>query len=164
MGQDRYLSQSVGNNLLFVDLSFPSWLNELLTPLSCSPLSQRQMSVKTLGNVCSVLLGCVYINTYGPTSQGRAMQMRSFAAQAWGLSWLCSSFHATSDTCLESRGVWDTQGMPIETPGAHPWDLSSPSHTNLGLALPSPGKGDTELTDGHNSPDCDTCLKYQLCL
>jgi len=59
-------------------------------------------------------------------------------------------------------GAQESLGHPGhigEAPDAHPWEVSSPGLT---VALPSPGQGDTELTGGHNSPGCDTCLKYSL--
>lgn len=108
----------------------------------------------------------VYIlNTFGTASWGRAMWVRSVAIQKWRSLWLSSSFLLTSNTCPEPRGVWDTQGTPARSPWLRPLMLiygmwAPPVTPARGLALPALGKGDTELTDGHNSPGCDTCLKY----
>lgn len=51
-------------------------------------------------------------------------------------------------------GVQGSLGLP-----GHASD-GPPVPPARGVALPSPGIGDTGLTGGHSSPGYDTCLKY----
>lgn len=89
----------------------------------------------------------VYIlNSFSTTSWEIATWVCSAAIPKRGSSWLSYSFLATSNTCLEPRGVWDTQGTPARFPpvqalDAHVWDMSSPSHICQGTGTSSPGKG-----------------------
>lgn len=110
MGQDWRPSQRVGNNLLCVDLPPPLLTFSTINPVAVLSLTQRQTSVKTLSNVCSVMLDYIYINTYSITSQGGAIKMHSIAMQAWGLSWLSFVFPATSNACspgtFEAHWLW----------------------------------------------------------